>query len=203
MFKKGDQTLKIAAQTVICNAGLTETVALAGKDNFDKSYLEELKQRVRSMRTIWIHAMADRPFTEHPGILTLTRSNRVKFTICPTNLCPELAPPGKHLLNTDGRPEPKFGPVDWEREIGLCIQDIRDNFPEFNRSGKVLLIQIFQDEWPGCRSWPGYMMPQHTPIRNLFNVGDGVVPEGMSSSQGVAAGILKAVDALKMQVQPA
>jgi len=33
-------------------------------------------------------------------------------------------------------------------------------------------------ELPLYRTWPGYDLPQKTPIQNLYNVGDGVKPPG-------------------------
>jgi len=39
-------------------------------------------------------------------------------------------------------------------------------------------VRNIDHEFPGYRAWPGYTMPQLTPIPNLFHVGDAVMPFG-------------------------
>ncbi|MBT4512759.1 MAG: hypothetical protein HOC20_11190 [Chloroflexi bacterium] len=44
----------------------------------------------------------------------------------------------------------------------------------------------FSGEWPCTRSWQGYDEEQGTPAKNLYNVGDGVKPQGWIVGSGVA-----------------
>ena len=42
------------------------------------------------------------------------------------------------------------------------------------------------DEWPCYHTWPGYDLSPFTPVRGLYNVGDGVIPEGWVGGSGAA-----------------
>jgi phytoene dehydrogenase-like protein len=202
MIQKGTEEIEIQARAVISNVGPAGTVRLAGKDHFSVGYLRELREKIRPMPVVSIHSAADRPFTDYQGVLIISGSRKINFTLCPTNLCPEHAPRNKHLLVTFGAPESALLPVDWKKEIELNIQDIKDHFPEFNRSGKILMAQVWRGEWPGMRSWPGYMVSQKTPVELLYNVGDGVVPQGMYGSFGAAASAKIVVEDLAMRIRP-
>ena len=49
-------------------------------------------------------------------------------------------------------------------------------------------------------SWPGRDMAQRTPVTNLYNVGDGVKPQGTTGLVGAVASALVVVEDIKAEV---
>ena len=67
------------------------------------------------------------------------------------------------------------------------MRDLAEVFPAFEkRGGQLLMRRNFSGEWPCTRSWQGYDLEQETPVRNLYNVGDGVKPQGWIVGSGAA-----------------
>lgn len=203
LVEKEGKELEIAAQVVLSDAGPRKTVELAGRENFDKGYLKELEETIRPGPIVWIQTAINSPTFNHPGQLLLTGTRRVNLTVCPTFACPELAPKGKHLLLSGSAPPSSLPPFDWKKEIELHLMDLSDNFPEFNECGEILNTGCHWGEWPGCRTWPGYEMPQKTPVENLYNVGDGVAPTGTAGTPAAAESARLVAEDVKKRIQPA
>ncbi|MBI4334811.1 MAG: hypothetical protein HY673_26450 [Chloroflexi bacterium] len=183
---QGREEIAVEANVVVSDAGPGPTVDLAGRENFDKSYLVQLQESVRPIPLVWISISSDRPLMEGAGPFFVTGAPRVNALYSPTAICPEVAPPGKHLVQSGGAPPSSSAPFNAREEIALNLQDLKEILPGLDRHGEVLLAQTFSGGWPACRTWPGYEMPVMTPVENLYNVGDGVCPPGMSGSAGSA-----------------
>jgi len=201
IIQKDKDETQIAAKVVISNAGPRKTVELAGRENFDKGYLKQLNETIRPAPIFWIQAATDRPLVECP-MLYLTGARRVNLVVCPTLVCPELAPHGKHLLMSGGAPDSSLPPYDFEKEKKLNIQDLRDNFPGFDEHTEILVASYFREDWPTYHSWPGYDLSQKTPIENLYNVGDGVKPPGWSGLRACAQSARLVVEDIRGRFKP-
>lgn len=130
-------------------------------------------------------------------------TRRLAGICCPTNLCPELAPPGKSQLEGWAAPKSCSGPFNRKEEIELVIQDLRENLPGFDKYAEVLTVKtVGGGDWPAVRSWPGYMMPQATPVDNLYNVGDAVTPEGYLGAPGPAQSARIVMEEVKSRIKP-
>lgn len=70
-----------------------------------------------------------------------------------------------------------------EIEKELLLADLREQFPGFG-DARILAVDVTAHEWPAQRAITGYDLPVHTPISNLWNVGDGVK---LGSQAGTAA----------------
>lgn len=186
IVEKEGKRLEIVAQAVVSDTGPKKTVELAGAENFDKGYLRELDETLRPSPLVWLQTAINTPDFNHPGQLILTGTRGVNFTVCPTFVCPGLAPKGKHLLISGSAPADSLPPFDWKKEIELHIKDLSENFPEFDRHGEILNAGCFWGEWPGFHTWPGYEIPPKTSILNLYNVGDAVVTTGTTSTPAAA-----------------
>jgi phytoene dehydrogenase-like protein len=195
--KDGRDEIEIPADIVISDIGPKATVALAGNGNFDPAYLKQMNETLRSGAQIAIWAISDRPLLPYPGTLFITESRRT-FSYCPsTNVCPEFAPPGKHLLNIGGYFSPTTPPYNPEKEIDLIMQDSKEIVPGFDKDAEILHIGTFHGDWPLSRSWAGYNFPQKTSVENLYNVGDGVKPPGCWGTHGAVHSAMAVVEDVK------
>jgi len=180
IIERGGKEVEISARAVISNAGPVRTLEMAGRENFTEQYLREVDTKIRPAPMMITYIASDKPLVEFPGILIMVGLRRIVDGMCVTMSCPELAPPGQHLMITWGTPASCLHHVDMAREEEENMQDIRQLFPDFERHGRILKMELrdIDDEFPAARTWPGYDVSQTTSIDNLFNVGDGVKPTG-------------------------
>jgi phytoene dehydrogenase-like protein len=194
---------EIRSKAVLSSTGPKRTIALAGEDNFDKGYLKEVALKMRPAPVITIYAAADRPLITHPGVIVLTDNTRRVCSIRSQTLtCPELAPPGKHLIETFSALGDSLGPVDFDKEVQLSILDLKDHIPGFDRHAEILYVMYHRGEWPAYHSWPGWQIAPRTPIENLWNIGDGVNPEGWPGLESSAEGSRRVVEDVASRIQP-
>ena len=187
LLKHQDREFQIEAQVVVSDTGPEKTVELAGKQLFDRDYLQELEAKMDPTAILCLQIGLEEPLFEQNHLL-LTNSKRVYALYQPTKICPDMAPEGKHLLIANAIPDSAgalSSEVGRQNEIDLCFADIKRIFPEFEKRATTLLTGLFRDYWPGMHSWPGKDMPLKTPIINLYNVGDGVKQSGYSGLPAV------------------
>jgi prolycopene isomerase len=107
------------ADIVLCNAGIQQTIALAGRDNFLPDYLKQADALTDSLGAIVMqYALDYAPINTTIGVYIprhlsvsdmLDRQtagenteDNALYLVMPTNVDPSLAPPGKHLLLAGG-----------------------------------------------------------------------------------------------------
>jgi phytoene dehydrogenase-like protein len=171
---------------VISNAGPEATVALAGREHFDAAYLERMERDLHSTANIVVNIASEEPLFDAPGIVTFGITRRLCNMANLTATCPELAPPGRHLYVAYGVPKPAVGEFDEHAEIEATLDDLRDEFKDFDRRAEILSIEVMRGDWPAQRSIAGLDLPRETPIANLWNVGDGVRTYGNGGVQACA-----------------
>lgn len=185
LAERSGQPLEIEAKTVISNVGPKKTVELVGSGSLGSDYVREVG-RLRSAVGMDYLFITDTPMLDFAGTLYTTDTRRKEGWSVPTLMWPEHAPPGKHLLHAFAVPESTIE-YDARREQDLLMRDLHEVFPDFERAGgRLLLRRNFCGEWPCTRAWQGYDLDQRTPIANLYNVGDGVKPEGWIVGSGAA-----------------
>ena len=180
-----DNRIEIEANIVISNAGPQKTIELAGTDYFSEEYLE-LASEIKPAVGMDYLFTTDKPLLDFSGTLYTPDTRRKVSWSVPTMMWPEHAQDGKHLLHGFAVPESTldYNPV---KEQEIFMQDLMDVFPSFEEyGGKLLLRRNFCGQWPCTRSWQGYDIGQETPVRNLYNVGDGVKPQGWIVGSGAA-----------------
>ncbi len=174
------------AKAVVSNASPTQTVKLVGRENLDRGYVQQVLERQRPAPVVGVFVASDRPLMEHRGILLPASTRRVCLMVTPTLTCPDLAPPGRHYLESFGAFSNSLGPVDLREEVEMNLQDLRDNLPGMEKHGRVLMVQTFFGDWPALNTWPGYEAPFRTSVELLYNVGDGSNVHGTTGLPGSA-----------------
>ncbi len=178
--------LEVEANVVICNAGPKRTIQLAGEESFTREYLDEVSEKIRPTVGMDYLFTTDKPLLDFPGTLYTPDTQRKVSWSVPTMMWPEHAYNGKHLLHGFAVPKSTLS-YDPKEEHDIFMQDLKEVFPEFEASGgELLLRRNFCGEWPCTRSWQGYDAGQETPVKNLYNVGDGVKPQGWIVGAGAA-----------------
>ena len=203
IVEREGEEVDVRARAVVSNAGPRRTVELAGSENFDKGYLREVKERLKpgSHILLYVTMPSDQPL---PARLYLTDTRRLFAIRCMTALCPELAPPGKHLIFASGLPSSSLPPINFKLETELCLQDLRESIPGFDRYAEVLYVHCFRggSDWPLYHSYSGYDLPQKTSVVNLYNVGDGVKPPGWIGLEACAESARLVVADIRERIEP-
>jgi len=205
VVEKDGQTEEIQCKAVVSNVGPTATVELAGRSNFDGEYLKMMRMKLRPSPCVFILIASDKPLCLEgkPGFLITIGTRRLGGIVPATNICPELAPKGQHLLYTVAEPKSCLLPMDEEYEIQQCMLDIKEQFPDFEKHGRILRIEPrnVDHEWPEERTWNGYDMPVETPIPNLFNVGDACKEIGLAGTSGAAESGMRAASIIRKRLK--
>jgi phytoene dehydrogenase-like protein len=202
IVEKAGKQIEIKCRMVISHTGVKSTVSLAGKENFDNEYLEKMRINLRPSPCLLVLVASDKPLCLegiHDGLEIIMGSRRIKTVIPISNICPELVPPGQHLIYTSAKSESTLHPMDIKYEMQQVKSDIREFFPDFEKHGRILKMRACDiiNEWPEGRTWLGYGMPLETPIPNLFNVGDSCIAPGLIGTPGSVESGYRVVDIVK------
>lgn len=171
---RNGESLEVAADVVVSNAGPAATVELCGREHFTDAYLKRMERDLRPTANIVVDLASREPLMQAPGIITFGVTRRLCNMANLSHTCPELAPEGWHLYVAYGVPVPAIGNFDHVTEVEATLEDLREQFADFDRRARILSIRVMKGDWPAQRSIAGLDLPQQTPIANLFNVGDGV-----------------------------
>jgi len=207
VVQKDGTVVEIASQVVISDVGPKRTVELAGEGNFDEEYLRMLRLRHRPAPINVAFVASDRPLwpeSGEPAILMLTGTRRIKSIVPLSSVVPGLAPPGQHLLFVTGRPVCTLVHVIKDEEERQTSLDLKEQLPLFEKHGRILRLEArdIDSEWVDGWCRVGLMMPPETPIKNLYNVGDGVCPLGMDGTTGAVGSARQVAETVKKLFKP-
>lgn len=169
----------VQATAVISNVGPRGTIHLGNEINFEPGYRAQA-DRMRPMSVVATILRSDEPFDAFPGVSvpSLSGTERVSFVASPTLLAPGWAGGGPyHVTESYGMVRDETA---WDDEIEANLKDLETLTPWFRRDRHVLRINCFSGDWPCYHAVPGDDLPQRTPVEFLYNVGDGVKPDGWS-----------------------
>jgi hypothetical protein len=82
-------------------------------------------------------------------------------------------------------PVPALGPYDADAEMAITMDELDAQLSGFGEA-RVLRKRLVSGDWPAQRAAAGREAPMETPVRNLFNVGDGVRQYGDGGTQACA-----------------
>jgi phytoene desaturase len=195
-LRMNGRDLRVEAPVVVSNLGPHATVALTGREPFERSYLARLDRDVRPTAILWLHFASDEPVLDYSAI-AVCGTRRVNMVDAPSYDCPDVAPPGKHLYTVGAAPLDALAPGDIDAEFALVMDDLRDIIPGFDTRCHVLTRTCYRGKWPGFRTVPGSPVPHRTPVKGLFNVGDASCPRGFAGSMGAAHSAMLVRDDLR------
>jgi phytoene dehydrogenase-like protein len=200
VVEKNNKDTKLFCKVIISDVGPKRTVELAGSENFDVDYLAETNS-LKATPIVASMVASDKPIFEDKCALLIAGARRIVAGFPLSNICPELAPSGQHLIHLWGTPVSCSHKMDIDEEIRQNTEDIKEIFPEFEKHGRILRMEThdIDDEFPAMRSWMGYDLKQVTPVTGLYNVGDGVKPFGWEGLAACAQGAKLVVDYVTKQ----
>jgi phytoene dehydrogenase-like protein len=190
-------TRQLTCTYVLSNAGPVRTMDLAGGRDlyrrYDDGYLAELDSWPHEAPIFHISFVMDAPLIdEFDGCLVFGNNRNLIYLEIPSLISPGLAPPGKILHTAFGAPSDAANP-DLAAELENTLKELRENFPGQLDDAEFLVRAKHSGRAPGMHRWAGHMMPVTTPIRNLYNVGDGATPPGTIGTEGAAGSAREAV----------
>jgi phytoene dehydrogenase-like protein len=193
----GGDAAMLPADVVISNAGPSGTLALAGDAAVGPDYAAFIRRRIRPTPIVLTYVVSDEPLFTHRASILAAGLERIVTAVPLTNICPEWAPDGRHIMSFYGTPKSCRTAMDREDERKTNIADVHALFPDLAaRGGRILDVQLRDIDDPDvvARSWPGYQVPTETPVPNLFNVGDACAPDGFVATPAAAMSARLAVD---------
>lgn len=179
----GGTPVTVQAPVVVSNTGPLATAELAGVENLPSGYLDEVRHATDPAAIITVHFASRKPLTTFDGLALIAKSRRLVYAGNFSAAEQRQAPEGWYLYSGASVPRPARGEFDLEIEKELLLADLREQFPGFG-DARILAVDVTAHDWPAQRAITGYDLPVHTPISNLWNVGDGVK---LGSQAGTAA----------------
>lgn len=179
--------MEIEVKVVISNVGPVKTIELAGRENFELSYLKEVEEKIRPCCGIVFEVTTTKPLLDFAGMMfTADPGMRVSVWFVLGGLWDHWAPRGKYLLHGWLVPTDNLS-YDPAEEYEAFLKEAKEFFPNWDDcEPEVERLKNFSGAWPAGRSWPGYRISQRTSIKNLYCVGDGNSPSGFPGGEGAA-----------------
>ncbi len=202
VIRKEGGEVEIEARVVISDTGPKKTVEMAGKDNFESGYVKKVEELTPCPIITFLIA-SDQPLVDLKGTASVVGCNSLYWFDPVSNISPEVAPPGGHLLVAFGNPKSSLQPMNARMEIERNFQDLAEIFPDFQNRAEILRIDVrnIDDEWPAYHVFPGQELPLKTSIENLYLVGDAVKRPGLMGLPGCAQTGLDVAELIKREIR--
>jgi len=190
----GGGSERIAADWVVSNVGPDRTVALAGGDTvFEASYIKALRSGPSAAPIIHVSFTLDRPLMDDfDGCMVFGNNKNLIYLEIPSMIAPGISPQGVYLHTVYGAPEDATD-YDLDETLANTLRELEHNFPGVTTDAQFLVKARHRGAAPGMHRWAGYGLPSNTPVRGLFNVGDGCAPPGTIGTESAAASAREAV----------
>jgi len=196
--QKDGKNIEVEAKVVVSNAGPERTIELAGRENFEKSYLKEVRDKIRTPGGVVVEFATTKPLLDFAGwIMVVDPEMRVLLWCLMGSYWEHWKPKGRHPLIGWLVPENTLS-YDPRKEYETLIQDAKKFFPNWEEcEPEVMRLKNFCGNWPPMRSWQGYQLGQRTSIENLWCVGDANCPPGFVAGEGAAESGRMAAEQIK------
>ena len=134
----------IRAGVVVHNAGLKRLIQLVGESNLPGDYISHLKGAVPAVVAALILGLKEPLLGKDHSLLHTMGWERTLNSYAPTFFDPQLAPPGKHMLDVFWVMQPPF---DLRNELELVSAQLREIFPNFTQAVELQVPMFFQGAW--------------------------------------------------------
>jgi len=161
-----------------------------------------MRLRVRPHPVLAMYVAGEKPLWPEdgsPAILMVAGPPRMHAVVPMSAIAPDLAPPGQQFTYVQFHPLCSYLPMDKEEEKRQALAEMNEQFPGWDKYLRIIHMEAkdITDEIPEARSQVGSEMPLETPVKNLFNVGDGCLSFGYTGSTGASDSALRVVDTVK------
>jgi hypothetical protein len=94
--------------------------------------------------------------------------------------------------------------MDVEVEQEQILKDLKEQFPLFEKHGRVIKFDSrnVDDELPEMRTRVGIVVAVETPVKDLYNVGDGCPIMGYTGSNAAAETAVRVAGIVRKQYKP-
>lgn len=190
---------RITTEAVISDIGPRNTARLVVGTEVEQAFAERVAGTQPTSMIALSFTTDEDILPKVPGMINFTDTQRLCSLGNLTAVCPDLAPPGKHLYDAYSVPRPAVGHVDYDEnaERELLEQDLREHVPGYAEKATVVHFKAMRgDKTPAQQSAPGNEPSSRTPVPNLIDVGDGCKPPGWIGTSGCAKTARLGVEAL-------
>ncbi len=200
VLNRSGETRTFTASAVMSNLGPTATMKLCGDDEvFDGPWRQRLDANPSTAPIIHYSFVCDQPLIpDLHGSLVFGNTRNLIYLEIPSLISPQLAPEGKYLHTAYGAPVDATV-TDLRADAATTLTELEENFPGLQSHAEFLVKARHIGPAPGMHRWPGFMMPNETPVAGLYNVGDGATPPGTIGTEGSAASARAAVQSHQSQ----
>ncbi len=134
----------IKAEVVVHNAGIKRLIQLVGEENLPQEYVTHLRGAVPAVVAALILGLNEALLGDEHSLLHSMGWERTLNSYAPTFFDPNLAPPGKHMLDVFWVMQP---PYDLKYELELVRTQLREIFPNFDQAVELQVPMFFSGAW--------------------------------------------------------
>jgi len=191
IVEENGKEVEIHCKVVISDIGPRNTVELAGRDNYDEDYMRAVRLTHKPKASCHCFIASDRPLwpeSGEPAVLMIAGARRLQAVIPLSSISPYYAPSGQHVMFCLAPAVTNEARMNADVEVEQLLLDLKEQFPLFEKHGRVLkmVVKNIDDDLPTIRTQVNDMMPNETPIKNLYDVGDATCSYGLCGATGAA-----------------
>jgi phytoene dehydrogenase-like protein len=182
--RQNKEIYKVKTHLVVSNIGPGNTIEMMNESGFSGNN-SQLPQFPPPATGFKLQVLSPKSLVDHDSIMFCLDTQRVAGILQASNVDPNLAPPGKHLLISH---QAIHQGADWLEERQLAMEDWRYLFGRDFDNCDVLGSSHFPAQFPVNWASQGYdLREQVFAEQGLLMVGDGMKPEGLMMIEGVGA----------------
>ncbi len=134
----------VKAPLVLHDAGLRRLLQLVGEENLPIEYTSRLKRAVPAVVAALILGLKRDLLGKEHSLLHAMGWERTINSYAPTFFDPQLAPPGKHILDVFWVMQPPF---DLQHELEIIHRQLAEIFPGFDQAVELQVPMFFRGAW--------------------------------------------------------